>query len=201
LLLEHGMTNLSSGRRVLRACAAGYSAVEMMMAMGIFGVLSAMAVVQIGQARPGLKGDGAMRVAMAQMTSARELAITQRRFMRLNFDTANSRVQIIREEVPGPALTVLASVPFEGGIVFTLVAGQPDTPDAFGRAAAVDFGTATEVKFAPDGTLVNQAGANLNGSIFLAMPGMKLSSRAVTVLGSTGRIRGYKWDGAHWVLV
>lgn len=171
------------------------------MVMGILGVMSAMAVVQIGQARPGLIGDGAMRVAMAQMTSARELAITQRRFMRLNFDTATNKVQIIREEAPGNALTVLSSVPFEGAIVYTLIGGQPDTPDAFGRAAAVDFGNAVEVKFAPDGTLVNQAGANLNGSVFLAMPNIKLSSRAITVLGSTGRIRGYKWDGVKWVLV
>ena len=37
--------------------------------------------------------------------------------------------------------------------------------------------------------------------IFLAMPNIKLSSRAITVLGSTGRIRGYKLDGAKWVLV
>jgi len=173
----------------------------MMMAMGIFGVLSAMAVVQIGQARPGLTGDGAMRVAMAQMTSARELAITQRRFMRLNFDTGTNRVQIIREEAPGNALTVLSTVPFEGGVVFSLIAGQPDTPDMFGRTAAVDFGNAVEIKFGPDGTLVNQAGANLNGSVFLAVPNIKLSSRAITVLGSTGRVRGYKWDGAKWVLV
>ena len=171
------------------------------MALGIFSVMSAIAVVQVGQQTPGLKGDGAMRVAMAQMTSARELAITQRRFMRLNFDTVRNHVQIIREEVPGPGVTVLSAVPFEGGIKFMLNAGVPDTPDAFGRAAAVDFGGAAEIKFAPDGTLVNQSGANLNGSIFLASPNIKLSSRAVTVLGSTGRIRGYKWDGAKWVLV
>jgi hypothetical protein len=173
----------------------------MMMVLGIFGVLSAMAVVQIGQARPGLVGDGGMRVAMSQMTQARELAITQRRFMRVNFDIPNNQVQIIREEAPGNVLTTLSSVPFEGGVVYTLMAGLPDTPDLFGTAAAVDFGNAPVIKFAPDGTLVNQAGANLNGSVFLALPNVKLSSRAVTVLGSTGRIRGYRWDGAKWVLV
>ena len=194
-------TNLVTGRRAQLAHAAGFSLVEMMMVLGIFGILSTMAVVQIGQARPGMVGDGAMRVAMAQMTTARELAITQRRYMRLNFDTATNRVQIIREEVPGNALTILSTIPFEGGVVFTLVAGVPDTPEAFGRAAAVDFGAAIEIKFGPDGTLVNQAGANLNGSIFLGIPNIKLSARSVTVLGSTGRIRGYKWDGSKWVLV
>ena len=100
--------------------AAGYSLIEMMMTLGIFGVVSAMAVVQIGQSRPGAIGDGAMRVAMSQMTSAREQAITQRRCMRLNFDLVNNQVQIIREEVPGPGLTVLSSVPFEGGVKFVI---------------------------------------------------------------------------------
>jgi prepilin-type N-terminal cleavage/methylation domain-containing protein len=190
-----------AARCAQRPSEAGYSAIEMMMAVGILGILSAMAVVQIDQQRPGLKGDGAMRVAMSQLTSAREQAITQRRSMRLNFDTANSTVQIVREEVPGPALTVLTTIPFEGGVKFNLIVGQPDSPDAFGRTAAVAFNAATEIKFTPDGTLVNQNGASLNGTVFLSIPNMGLSARAVTVLGSTGRIRGYRWDGRKWVLV
>ena len=97
-------------------------------------------------------------------------------------------------------MTVVSAVPLEGGIVFTLVDGLPDTPDAFGKDAAVAFGSATEVKFAPDGTLINQNGGSLNGTIFLAMPQQSQSARAITVLGSTGRVRGYKWDGAKWKL-
>ena len=120
--------------------------------------------------------------------------------MRLVFDIPNNRVQIVREEVPGPALTVLSSVPFEGGMKFSNT-GLTDTPDHFGVAAAVDFGTATEIKFTPDGTMVNQVGAVMNGTVYLALPSSKLSARAVTVLGSTGRVRGYKWDGRQWVLV
>jgi prepilin-type N-terminal cleavage/methylation domain-containing protein len=194
------MTNLP-GRPAWRiASAAGYSLIELMMTLGIFGVVSAIAVVQIGQSRPGVVGDGAMRVAMSQMTSAREQAITQRRCMRLNFDIPNNRVQIIREEVPGPALTVLSSVPFEGGMKFSST-GLSDTPDHFGIGGAVDFGTATEIKFSPDGTMINQVGAMTNGTVYLSMPSSKLSARAVTVLGSTGRVRGYKWDGRQWVLV
>ena len=198
------MGSLLTGRRAQLAHAAGYSLIETMMALGIFGIVSAIAVVQIGQSRPGLVGDGAMRVAMSQMTSAREQAITQRRAMRLNFDTVNNRVQIIREEVPGPALTVLTSVPFEGGVKFvapTTIGLATDTPDAFGNGAAVSFNAATEIKFTPDGTMVNQVGALLNGTVFLSLPNIKLSARAVTILGSTGRVRGYRWDGRQWVLV
>jgi prepilin-type N-terminal cleavage/methylation domain-containing protein len=194
------MTNLPGRLAWQTASAAGYSLIELMMTLGIFGVVSAIAVVQIGQSRPGAIGDGAMRVVMSQMTSAREQAITQRRCMRLVFDVPNNRVQIVREEVPGPALTVLSSVPFEGGMKFSST-GLTDTPDQFGIAGAVDFGAATEIKFTPDGTMINQVGGLINGSVYLAMPSSKLSARAVTVLGSTGRVRGYKWDGRQWVLV
>lgn len=194
------MTNLPGRLAWQTASAAGYSLIELMMTLGIFGVVSAIAVVQIGASRPGAIGDGAMRVAMSQMTSAREQAITQRRCMRLNFDLVNNQVQIIREEVPGPGLTVLSSVPFEGGVKFSNT-GLTNTPDLFGIASAVDFGGATEIKFSPDGTLINQVGALTNGTVYLALASSKLSARAVTVLGSTGRVRGYKWDGRQWVLV
>jgi len=173
---------------------------EMMVVVGVMGVITGIAVVTVSTSRQGLKGDGAMRVVMAQMTQARELAITQRRNMRLTF-TGTSSVQIVREEVPGPTLTTLSSVPFEGGAQFLLVAGVPDTPDAFGNATAVYFSGATEIKFGPDGTFVDQNGNQLNGSVFLSLANMKLSARAVTIMGSTGRVRAYKWDGSSWKVV
>ena len=40
-----------------------------------------------------------MRVVLAQMNQAKELAITQRRNMRITF-IGNNSVQIVREEVP-----------------------------------------------------------------------------------------------------
>ena len=179
---------------------AGYSVTELIFVVGIMAVLASMAVFQIGQSRPSALGDGAMRVVLSQMNAARELAITQRRNMRLTF--VNNTATIVREEVPGPTLTTLSAIPFEGGLQYTTITGLPDTPDGFGYSSAVVFSTATgtppEVKFAPDGTLINQDGQPLNGSVFVGLPGQKMSARAVTIFGSTGRIRGYRWDGATW---
>ncbi len=172
----------------------------MLFIVGLMGVLTSMAVMQMGRSRPALTGDGAMRVILAQMRTARELAITERRFMRVTFSNPN-QVDISREEVPGPATTPLGSRLLEGGVQYTLIGGVPDTPDAFGKMSAIDFGTVTNIKFSPDGTLVNQDGQSINGSVFLAMPTVAGSARAVTVLGSTGRIRGYRWDGRNWKLV
>jgi type II secretory pathway pseudopilin PulG len=183
-----------------RAGEAGYTVIEMVFVVGIMAVLASMAVLQIGQSRPAALGDGAMRVVLSQMNAARELAITQRRNMRLTF--VNGTVTIIREEVPGPTLTTISTILFENNIQFATMPGLPDTPDAFGNSSAVVFATATgtppEVKFAPDGTLINQDGLTLNGSVFVGLGSQTMSARAITIFGSTGRVRGYRWDGGMW---
>jgi prepilin-type N-terminal cleavage/methylation domain-containing protein len=193
-----------------RAHEAGFSLVELSVVVALMGILVGMVLVQMGVSRPAAIGDGAMRAVLSQMNAARELAITQRRNMRLTFGSVggntNNVVQVVREEVPGPTLTTVSSTLFEGGMQFLTVSGLPDTPDAFGATSAVTFPTATgtpiEIKFAPDGTFVNQDGLTLNGTVFVALPSQApsqaLSARAMTIFGSTGRIRGYRWDGRNW---
>jgi len=36
----------------------------------------------------------------------------------------------------------------------------------------------------------------LNGTIFLGMNGQVSTARAVTIMGGTGRVRQYTWNGA-----
>ena len=170
-----------------------------MLVIGIMAVLAGMAVLQIGASRPGLRGDGAMRVVLGQMNQARELAITQRRYMRVTFVAPNV-VQIIRENTNGTTTTLSSVALFEGGVAFALVPGLPDTPDAFGQASALAFPTPI-VKWTPEGTLISPGGQQANGTVFVSWTQQKLSARAVTVLGSTGRVRGYRWDGKAWRIV
>jgi Tfp pilus assembly protein FimT len=183
----------------------------MMFAVGILGVLSAMAVIQIGSTRNALKGDAAMRLVRSQLIQAREMAIAQRRYMEVTFDRTQNEIVIVREE-PSASPTTVLTVPFEGGASLTLVSGLPDTPDAFGSSAATSFtsssgtfasdaGTNNVVKFAPDGTLVDWNGRAANGTVFTALHGVASSARAVTVLGSTGRISAYRWTGQRWMTV
>lgn len=172
---------------------------ELLVVVAITGVLAAIGGLQIIMSRPGMQADSGMRVVLAQMRAARERAITERRYVRLNL-IAPSTVQIIREEVNGTT-TVIATQEVESGVRFMLVNGVPDTPDAFGATSAVAFGNAINVKFTPEGTLVNQDGVSTNGSIFLAQPTDSIAARSITILGATGRIRAYRWDGRAWKLV
>jgi prepilin-type N-terminal cleavage/methylation domain-containing protein len=75
----------------------------------------------------------------------------------------------------------------------------PATPDAFGTGAfAVDLDEANNnpniasVCFNPDGTATDNLGNMAGGVVYLTRSGDLYSSRAVTLWGSTGRIRGWR---------
>jgi prepilin-type N-terminal cleavage/methylation domain-containing protein len=174
----------------------GVSLLEMMSVLAIIGIVGGMATAQVTGARRAMQGDGAMRLLMGQLTLAREMAVTQRRNMQVKFVGTNW-VQIIRQEVPA-GTTTLASVVFEGNVQYALLPGVGDTPDGFGTANGVAFGTTQTLTFNTEGTLVDDAGNPINGTVFLSVANITQSQRAVTVMGSTGRVRGFKWTGHGW---
>lgn len=186
-----------------RTSEAGYSLMEMVVVVGIMAAVSGIAVFQVSSTRSAMKGDAAMRVVLSQLNYARENAITQRRNMKLVFDMG-TRVQVMREETDGTT-TTLSSVFFESGQFGPLV--TTDTPDGFRSDSSdgVTFvgatGTPLQIRFTPEGKFINQDGGMQNGTVCVGVPGDALTARAVTVMGSTGRIRGWRWDGKQWQLV
>jgi len=179
--------------------ATGASLIELMFVVALAGVLGSMALLQVAAIRPGLRADGAMRLMAARLNEAREAAIVQRREMVIEFPTTNS-FRILRREVP-TGTTRLGSGIFEDRVGYGVVSGVPDTPDAFGNGGAVDFGAATSVRFTSEGMFVDSGGTPINGTVFLRIPGEPRSARAVTVLGATGRVRSYRWNGRAWIRV
>jgi prepilin-type N-terminal cleavage/methylation domain-containing protein len=175
----------------------GFSLIEMLVVVTLVGILSSIALLQIGAVRPGMLSDGAARMVMGQLNMARELAVAQRREVQITFGGTN-QLDVERRELPA-GTTLLTHVFLEGGVQFALVAGAGDTPDGFGATAAVPAAT---IVFGSDGMMIDGAGAPMNGTIFLSIPGTPQSLRAITVLGSTGRVRGYRWNGgSNWTRV
>jgi prepilin-type N-terminal cleavage/methylation domain-containing protein len=180
-----------------RPSEQGYSLVELLVVVGLIAVVTVITVLVMPGAVTAAKGQSAMLQVEAALRTAREQAIGQRRAMRVTF-TAPNLLVVSRVEQPGPGVTVIGRNTLENGYQFLLFAGQPDTPDAFGRAAAVDLGGAATVQFTSEGTFVDQNGDEANASIFVGRQGDALSAAAVTVFGPTALIRGWRWNGAAW---
>jgi hypothetical protein len=54
------------------------------------------------------------------------------------------------------------------------------------------------MKFTTNGSLIDGGNTLVNGTVFLGIPGRASTARAITILGATGRVREYHWDGTQW---
>jgi prepilin-type N-terminal cleavage/methylation domain-containing protein len=177
--------------------AAGFTLVELLVTVGLIGILAGMSVLMLPGAVTSAKADAGASRLEAALRVAREQAISQRRTIRLTFTPPN-RIVASRVEVPGPGTTVLATTELEDGMSFRLFPGIPDTPDLFGNGSATAFGMATTVSFTSEGSFVDQNGDPLNGTVFIGRPSTPLSARAISIFGPTALVRSWKWNGSQW---
>ena len=178
--------------------ASGFSLVEMLIVVAVIGVIAGMAMYSIIGALPNIKVNNGLNVAVGVVKKGKYLAISQRRNYQLLFN-GPTQVWLRRLEVPNGFTDLLPVTSLPGEVQFTLFAGLPDTPDNYGNAAAVNFGGTLTQTFLSNGEFVDSAGAPLNGTIFLGIPGNSATARAITISGETGRVRAYRWTGAAWL--
>ena len=185
-------------------------------------LMAAVTVLSVQPAIKNARSDTAFQNVMTQLRVARQRAIAERTqyivcfgansaptgaVTQLGAPTAQS-VQIFR----WPANTALSAavqvnaiqLPFD--MKFQTLSGFPTSnasvPDGFGNGtAAIDFdqGVAgainNQVMFLPDGS-AHDTNGNLNsGIIYVARTGDMNNSRAITLYGATGRIRGWRLVG------
>jgi Tfp pilus assembly protein FimT len=177
----------------------GFSLLEVTVVIGVTMIGLAMAIVQTSGLVPNLKANSAMDQVSSQLREARDTAMTQRRQVELQF-TGNNQITVTVVEPVGTSPTTTTTL--DGGAQFMLFSGMPDTPMNFGNNAATYFGGVTGgptgMQFMSTGGLVDANGNPISGTVFLGIPGKPATARAVTVLGSTGRIREYHWNGTAW---
>lgn len=174
------------------------------MVIAIIMTISAMAILALQPTLQNFKANGAMNLVASQLRLARELAITERRDIQIAFTSTNTitltRVLSLGMVAnPNEPFGVIRTVQIASPAVFMVPPGMPDTPDGFGNAGAIEFegivGGPPTMMFQSDGTFVDTAGNLVNGTVFLGVPNISNSGRAVTVVGATGRIRMYRSDG------
>jgi prepilin-type N-terminal cleavage/methylation domain-containing protein len=183
----------------------GFSLVEMMIVVTILLIMCGISFMTLQPALKQLHITNAYNTTLATMRLARQMAIGKRDVYTVTFNSAVVPNTITITDLDPVSPKVVETVTIPSDIAFTTVTGIPSTvattPDHFGLGSvAIDFdqgitpGVPTVIYFMPDGS-AQDAGNNINnGVIYVARPGVIMSSKAITLWGATGRIRGWRLD-------
>jgi type II secretory pathway pseudopilin PulG len=178
----------------------GMTLIELMAVGAIAVTLLAAATVVSSQVIDRRRADSSTLTLVNALETARTRAIAERRNFHIDFQTTPYPALVVqRVNLPANTLQTVATVPLENGMEFRRFSGIPDTPDAFGGSAAINFGLSPRRMFSPAATFVDQPENVLNGTIFLGRRNEPLTARAVTILGITGLIRVWQWTGTGWI--
>jgi prepilin-type N-terminal cleavage/methylation domain-containing protein len=203
----------SCRERVMRARrngSRGFSLIEMMIVVSILLVTASFAILGMGPMVKQSRVDNAYNATLTTIRQAHDQAAAERRVYVVTFDnTVSPNTVTISQNatmVAGGTLVLKTTLPPD--VTFHIEPGIPNTPlgtcptpDGFGSGTkAIDFdqgvggGGAISIYFYPDGSGHDAAlnGAINSGVVYMARPGELYSSRAVTVWGTTGRIRGWR---------
>jgi prepilin-type N-terminal cleavage/methylation domain-containing protein len=197
----------------------GFSLLEMAATIAIMLIVAGITFISIQPVLNDARVNAAYDTALTQTRSARERAIEERKRYLVVFGLPSiagvatplgapnaQSVQVFRLDAgmpPSGAVQVL-SLQLPRDVRFQTISGIPTNPakvpDGFGSGtAALDFdqgvasgATKNLVLFMPDGSARDTIGNLNNGILYLARDSDLYSSKALTVLGSTGRIRGWR---------
>jgi len=183
----------------------GFSLLEMMIVITIILIMAAVCLIVLW---PAFEGD---HVTQAYNTTAgvfrkfRNQAVAQsKRYIIVPTPPGTLTVQYWGGGTPAPAPVTLYTYTIPTDIKYQTQAGFPTAasavPDGFGsgavamqfNACAVLEGGQPCVIFYPDGSAKDDVGNFNNGIIYINNSAYLYGSRAVTVEGATGRIRGWR---------
>jgi prepilin-type N-terminal cleavage/methylation domain-containing protein len=198
---NHKDVRVRAGRT---ADCRGFSLLEMMIVCAIFLIVGGITTMALIPAWQQTRITNAYNTTLMVVRRAHDEAVAERRVFVVSFNNSAvpNTVTVTQNNTAGPVL-VSAVLPPE--VAFTTVSGiptsnssPPTTPDSFGTGGyPVDLDVSvtpgvTTIFFYPDGTAQDNVGNVSNGVVYVARPGDLYSSRAITVWGATGRVRGWR---------
>jgi prepilin-type N-terminal cleavage/methylation domain-containing protein len=207
-----------------RKLQQGFSLIELVIVVAVMAIVSAMAIMSTMRPSATARANNAADAVVNTLRQGRLLAITKRRNVVISL-TGTNQLQLTVQTLPGEAAPALPIPPvrlndgIKGGLLFYLFPTLPNTPMGplgFGNTTAIDLeavngGTVgNAVMFSSSGSLVGAGGAApanyytvgnndpINATIFIGVQGDTTTARAITVTGSTGRVRSFSWNGTVW---
>ena len=183
----------------------GFSLVEVMISLVVMSVIMAATIIEMQPLVQQMHANAGQNLILGQLRWARQLSIARRRDIRVQL-IGNNEIKLTQLPVPGVggANVTISDVFLSPTVSFMTFPTEPDTPDAFGNATPVCFGAVAGcpnppfMQFQSNGTFVDVNGIPINGTVFLGVANIPTSARAITVLGTTGKIRTYKGTGSGW---
>lgn len=196
----------------------GFSLLELMITLAIVLIMATAATFTLQPAIKQARDTAAYDTALMALRNTRQQAIAQRKQFIVAF-AAPGTITISYQGVAipvNPAPVVIQTITLPPDIQFTTQGGMPTSPatvpDGFGNGTtAIDFGeglaigTQTSVMFMPDGSSQDATGLGYynSGVLYIGRSGELQSMRAITVFGTTGRIRGWRLaqqaGGPTWI--
>ena len=188
----------------VRQNGEGFSLLELLIVIAIVLIVSAISIIQVGPALNRSTSDAALQTTLGTLRRVHELAIDQRRQYRVSFVPPRTiQTDMVMADGSGNRTFVsVGRVDLPRETQFVALDGLPTasgtTPDGLGVGrVAIDFGVdygggGTEIYFQPDGRALDSANRLNNGLVYVARPSDLMSSGAVSVLGASGRIKGWR---------
>jgi len=198
----------------------GFSLLELMITVSLALVMVGVTFIYLKPQLNQSHMNSAYDTTLMALRNTRNLAITQSHEYYVNFNPAGFPAGTIQVEYQPPLVVgALAAPPIQqvntytipGDVTFNVQAGFPAaTPDGFGAGlTAIDFESTPGVPlnyvvFFPDGSAQDSLGNYSSGIVYMTRLGDSIyTTRAVTVWGATGRIRGWRLNQvagvAEWV--
>jgi type II secretory pathway pseudopilin PulG len=180
----------------------GFSLLELLITIAIGFTMASVTFIAMMPLFKQNHVNAAYDTTLSVLRNYRNQSITQSKRYILTFTAPGTiTVQYWGVGVPvSPAPVTVATYTLPQDIQFAVQAGFPATgPDGFGAGnTALDFdqgmglGSQNYVMFMPDGSSQDTLGNYNSGVLYLTRPGDMYSSRAISVFGTTGRIRGWR---------
>jgi len=192
--------------------AGGFTLLELAAVMAISLIVSTFSMLSMVPVVKQYRLTNAYNTTLSALRQARDSAVSQRTSYAVTFSTTGTSSTITVTPTftgfQGAQNTVTYQLPTDVSFDAEPALASTPPPDGYGSGqVAIDFGYtanggsggATTIYFCPDGSARDAEGGSGNcagswdgGVVYIARAGDAMSSRAVTLWGGTGRIRGWR---------